>query len=237
MHGKLNCGSSENEEKFTKRVQNELKGLYEDVCLSINALMDVFKTICTEVRKIDQRIETITESDEDVQLLKTIPGVGAVTALTFKLEVDNPARFKKSRSVGAYVGMTPRQYSSGESQKQGGISKTGSKELRALLCQSAMCMMYNTKTWSRLKIFGLKIKKKNGHKKATAALGRKLAVVMHRMWVERKPFEFGRVDGKEIEKLQKMSKREAKEKKWLKSKFERENKNKDMPRQVVIKDI
>ncbi len=135
------------------------------------------------------------------------------TYLTFKLEIDDPSRFKKSRSVGAYAGMTPRQYSSGDSQKQGSISKAGSNELRALLCQSAMCMMYNTKTWSRPKLFGLKIKKKHGHKKAIVALGRKIAVIMHRMWVDRKPFEAGSVEQKEIEKLQKMSNRKLKKSK------------------------
>jgi transposase len=188
-----------------------LKGLNEDISLSISSLANVYQIICIEIEKIDQRIEVITQSDEDVQLFKTIPGVGTVTALTYKLEVDDPTRFKKSRSVGAYVGMTPSQYSSGESQKQGGISKTGSNELRALLCQSAMCMMYNTKTWNLLKIFGLKIKKKHGDRKAKVALGRKLAVVMHRMWIEKKPFEFGNVEQKEIDKLQKISKRKTKE--------------------------
>lgn len=211
MHGKLDCGSGNNSEKFINNVQNALRGLNEDIHLSINTLLAVYQKICLEVDKIDKRIEVITQSDEDVQLLKTIPGVGAVTALTFKLEIDDPKRFKKSRSVGAYAGMTPRQYSSGESQKQGGISKTGSNELRALLCQSAMCMMYNTRTWSQLKLFGLKIKKKHGHRKAIVALGRKLAVVMHRMWIERKPFEFGNVCQKEIDKLQKISKRKTKE--------------------------
>ena len=103
--------------------------------------------------------------------------------------------------------MTPKQYSSGECQKQGGISRSGSNELRALLCQSAMCMMCNTKTWSRPKLFGLKIRRKHGHKKAIVALGRKLAVIMHRMWVERKPFDAGNVEQKEIDKLQKISNR------------------------------
>lgn len=208
--GKLNCGSSQNEEKFINNVQELLANLNKDVHLSINALINTYKIICQEVSKIDDRIEKITETDEDVQLLKTIPGVGAVTALTFKLEVDDPKRFKKSRSVGAYAGMTPKQYSSGESQKQGGISKTGSGELRGLLSQSAMCMMYNTRTWSRPKLFGLKIKKKHGHKKAVVALGRKLAVIMHRMWLERKPFDPGNVEQKEIDKLQKISKRKIK---------------------------
>lgn len=208
--GKLDCGSSQNERKFVESVLHALKGLNEDIGLSINALLNTYKVVCEEVSKIDNRIEKITETDEDVQLFKTIPGVGAVTALTFKLEIDDPSRFKKSRSVGAYAGMTPKQYSSGESQKQGGISKTGSGELRALLCQSAMCMMYNTKTWSRPKLFGLKIKKKHGHKKAVVALGRKLAVIMHRMWIEKKPFEAGNVEQKEIDKLQKVAKRQIK---------------------------
>ncbi len=211
VYGRLKCGSSNNASKFITSVKDQLKGLCEDVCLSINSLLSVFITINNEIEKIDERVEKITETDEDIQLFKTIPGVGCVTALTFKLEIDNPERFKKSRSVGAYAGMTPKQYSSGESTRQSGISKTGSDELRALLCQAAMCMMYNTKTWNRLKLFGLKIKKKHGHKKAIVALGRKLAVVMHRMWVERKPFETGNVEKKEIEKLMKKSKRQVKE--------------------------
>jgi transposase len=208
--GKLHCGSSQNEEKFINNVQGLLGDMNEDVHLSICALINAYKTVCQEVSKIDIRIEKITEADEDVQLFKTIPGVGAVTALTFKLEVDDPTRFKKSRSVGAYAGMTPKQHSSGDSKRQGGISKTGSGELRALLSQSAMCMMYNTRTWSRPKLFGLKIKKKHGHKKAVVALGRKLAVIMHRMWIERKPFEPGNIEQKEIDKLQKVSKRKMK---------------------------
>src|SRR5262249_7429417 len=138
---------------------------------------------------------------EIIKLLKTIPGVGTVTALTYKLEIDDPTRFKKSRSVGAYAGMTPRQYSSGETKRRGGVSKTGSSELRHLLTEAAMCMMYRTKTWSRLKVFGMKIKKKHGHKKAVVALGRKLAVTMHRMWVDRKPYDPGHVEQKEINKL------------------------------------
>jgi len=70
--------------------------------------------------------------------------------------------------------------------------------------------MYNTKAWSRPKVFGLKIKKKHGHKKAIVALGRKLAVIMHRMLVDRTPFEYGNVEQKEIDKLQQISKRKAK---------------------------
>lgn len=208
--GKLDCGGSNNAEKFIANVGIQLKELCEDVCLSINALLNTFRVISNEVRRIDLKIEAIIESDEDIQLFKTIPGVGSVTALTFKLEIDTPSRFRKSKSVGAYAGMTPRQHSSGESQKQGGISKTGSSELRSLLSQSAMSMMYGTKTWSRPKLFGLQIRKRHGHRKAVVALGRKLAVIMHRMWVEQKPFDPGNVEQKEIDKLLKISNRKLK---------------------------
>ncbi len=208
--GKLNCGSSQNQRKFVEKVRDITQGLFEEVRMSINALLDVYQSICHEIEKIDLKIETITKDDADVQLFKTVPGVGAVTALTFKLTIDDPSRFKKSRSVGAYVGMTPRQYSSGETQKQGSISKTGSSELRMLLAESAMCMIYNTKSWSRPKLFGMKIKKKHGHKKAVVALGRKLAVIMHRMWMDHQPFEYGDIEQKEIEKVLKVTKREKK---------------------------
>lgn len=210
LNGKLNCGSSENKVRFKENVLREITDLCEDIKLAVNALLAPFDVICCEVEKIDDRVEEITKKDEDVQLLKTIPGVGAVTALTFKLEIDDPSRFKKSRSVGAYVGMTPTQDSSGEVVKQGRISKSGSNELRAMVCQSALCMMYRTKSWSRLKVFGLKIKKRLGHKKAIVALGRKLCVVMHRMLVDRKSFEPGNVELKEIDKLLKLSKKQSK---------------------------
>ena len=128
--GKTHCGSSQNQEKFVENIKQAMEDLSKDVCLSINALLKTYGAICKEIEKIDQKIEKITKNDEDVQLLKTIPGVGAITALTFKLEIDDPSRFKKSRQVGAYLGMAPRQYSSGETQRQGPISKTGSSELR-----------------------------------------------------------------------------------------------------------
>jgi transposase len=221
LYGKLHCGSSENKVRFKEKVLNEINSLGQDVQLGINALLAPFDVICREVEKIDNRVEELTKNDEDVQLLKTILGVGAITALTFKLEIDDPSRFKKSRSVGAYVGMTPTQYSSGETIKQGSISKAGSNELRAMVCQSAMSIMYRVKSWSRLKLFGLRIKKQHGHKKAVVALGRKLCVVMHRMLVTRQSFEPGNVEQREIDKLVKLSKRQAAKAEKVKEKPEK----------------
>lgn len=100
----------------------------------------------------------------------TIPGVGSITAMAYKIEIDDPKRFKKSRSVGAYLGMTPKQYSSGETHKQGQISKCGSIEVRTLLTEAATVMLTRSQKWSKLKAWGLKIQRKHGFKKATVAL-------------------------------------------------------------------
>jgi transposase len=208
--GKRYCGSSQNSFRFATNIRDSIKDLADEFKLAITSLLDVYLSLCKSINEIDMKVKNLTKDDEDIKLLITIPGVGPVTALTFKLEIDEPGRFKKSRSVGAFVGMTPKQYSSGETQILGRISKAGSSELRMLLAESAMCMMYTTKTWSRLKVFGLKIKRKKGHKKATVALGRKLAVVMHRMLVDRKPFVPGNVEQKEIDKILQLTKKEKK---------------------------
>jgi transposase len=214
LHGKLFVGSSTSSETFRMSVLEALESLGQDTQDSIKGLLETYKTIIEQIVSFEDKIEVISGNNPDVFLLKTIPGVGAMTAITFVLEIGDPKRFKKSRAVGAFFGMAPSQYSSGDTKKQGAISKTGSNEMRALLSAAAMCMMYNTKTWSLLKVFGLKILKKHGHKKAVVALGRKLAVVMHRMLIDKKPFEPGTVGQKEIEKLvaQRLQEKKAKKK-------------------------
>jgi len=210
--GKLQCGTSQNSAKFAEAVRELIKTVPNDVQLSIEALLTVFIAICKEVDTLEIHIEKIAYEDKDVQLLMTIPGVGVITALTYKLEIGDPKRFKRSKSVGAFVGLTPTQYSSGETERQGSISKSGSKELRSLLTEAAMSIMYCTKSWSKLKAFGWKIRKKHGHKKAKVAVGRKLAVIMHRMLIDNKRFEPGEVDQKAIEKMLKADNQEKKKK-------------------------
>ncbi len=103
--------------------------------------------------------------------------------------MDNPERFKNSKDAGAYVGLTPTQYSSGETQRQGGISKRGSKRTRCLLVESATSLLMRSKNWSKLKAWGMKLRKKKGNKKAIIAVARKLAVIMHRMLITKEAFK------------------------------------------------
>jgi len=123
--------------------------------------------------------------------LQTVPGIGPITAMCFKTEIDNPERFQRSRSVGAYLGMTPTQYSSGETQRQGRISKCGSRELRHLLMEAGFVVLTRSTRWSKLKAWGMKLMRKHGIKKAALAVGRKLAVIMHRMMITGEEFIYG----------------------------------------------
>lgn len=157
---------------------------------SIEQLLCVLKDLLEAIKNFDRQILKQTQKCSQAQLLMTIPGVGPITSLRYLAEIGDVVRFSRSKSVGAYVGMTPRQYSSGETQKQGRISKCGPKELRSLLMEVGIIILTRTKSWSKLKAWGLKLMKKHGIKKAATAVGRKLAVIMHRMLVTGETFRF-----------------------------------------------
>lgn len=142
-----------------------------------------------QLKILESKLAIVSKNDPVVQRFLTHPGVGIVTAVTFKAEIDDPKRFKKSRSVGAYFGMTPRQYSSGETIKQGRVSKQGSSEVRALLHEAGVVLLTRTKSQSKLKTWGLKKKRKLKTQKAAMAVGRKIAINLHRMWIEEKDFD------------------------------------------------
>ena len=155
----------------------------------IETLIICCEKVEEQLHVLELKLEFIAKSDKVVQRLITHPGVGPVTAVTYKAEIDDPKRFKKSRSIGAYFGMTPRQYSSGETIKQGRISKNGSSEARALLHEAGLALITRTKSKSKLKSWGLKKKKKLKTQKAAMAVGRKIAINLHRMWIEDRDFD------------------------------------------------
>lgn len=158
---------------------------------ALDVLLNQYEGLYENLKKLTTQAVELAKEDEDVKRLTTIPGVGIITAMTYRAEIDDPARFKNSRSVGAYLGMTPKQYSSGETKRQGRISKCGSNEVRSLLNESATVLLTRSKKWSKLRAWGLKIQRKHGFKKACMAVGRKLAVIMHRMWIDKRDFIYG----------------------------------------------
>ena len=120
----------------------------------------------------------------------TVPGVGPITALCFKATIDDPTRFKRSRSVGAYVGLTTRRHASGEVDWTGRISKCGDAMLRSYLFEAAGVLLTRVPKWSALKAWGMRLAKRNGLRKATVAVARKLAVILHRMWIDGTEFNW-----------------------------------------------
>jgi transposase len=179
------------QQKFADAVRNIIEHQDSGVRLAIEGLLKTYEEVCRNIEKSEEAIKLYCKKDPVIQLLESIPGVGTITALTYKAVIDNPHRFKNPRDVGAYIGATPNQYSSGETTKQGRISKCGSSELRSLLVECATVILTRTSSWSKLKAWGLKIMKRSGLKKAATAVARKLAIIMLRMWQDGKPFIFG----------------------------------------------
>lgn len=177
--------------RFSEAVKRRIQDLNSLVLQTLKELLELFDMLTQKISRMDQEVLKIAQQDKDTRLLMTAQGVGPITALTYKTEIFDPSRFPNSKTVGAYLGMTPTQYSSGETCKQGRISKCGSKELRFLLMEAGNAILTRSKKWSKLKAWGLKLMRKKGIKKASLAVGRKLAVIMHRMLLEQKEFVWG----------------------------------------------
>ena len=142
--------------------------------------------------ELDNRTRQRAQDDPVCQRLMTAPGVGFVTALTFKAGVDDPARFKRSRTVAAHFGLTPRRFQSGELDIEGHISRCGDRDVRCALYSAANVLLTRSAAWSPLKAWGMRLAKTRGHCRAVIAVARKLAVILHRMWVDETVFNCGR---------------------------------------------
>lgn len=142
-------------------------------------------------RELDNRTRKLALQDPVCQRLMTAPGVGYVTALTFQAAVDDPTRFKRSRTVAAHFGLTPRRFQSGEIDHCGHISRAGDPDVRRTLSNAANAMMTRSSRWSSLKAWGMQLAKSRGHRRAVVAVARKLAVILHRMWVDETQFHWG----------------------------------------------
>lgn len=129
-------------------------------------------------------------SDPACRLLMTMPGIGPASALTFRSTVDDPRRFLHSQSVGAYLGLTPRRYQSGEIDRVGRITKVGDGETRTALFEAANVVLRPSTRWSPMKAWAVRVAHRQGSKRAKVALARKIAVVPHRMWVDGTEFRW-----------------------------------------------
>jgi transposase len=161
-----------------------------------DALLLAWQAISTHINVLSRRLVAMARQNQTVRRLMTAPGVGALVALTFTCVIDTPERFAKSSSVGAYLGLTPRRYQSGEIDRSGHISKCGDALLRTYLFEAAGIILNRVARWSTLKTWGCRLAKKIGGKKATVAVARKLAVILHRMWRDDSEFRWSNKEGK-----------------------------------------
>lgn len=158
----------------------------------IEPLLQVRQALLSQRERLHRMVVTATRDDAVCRRLMTVPGVGPVTALTFCSAVDDPARFSRSRAVGAHFGLTPRRYQSGETDRVGQISKQGDGMARQALYEAANVLLTRTSRWSSLKAWGMAVAKRAGMRRAKVAVARKLAVVLHRMWCDGTEFRWGK---------------------------------------------
>jgi len=202
--------------KIKRDIENQIRGLLKNLGLVIGrAKMNVFllraaqltegrpelaaavgpllkarEAIEQQIEDLDRKVLRLARNNAQVRRFMTAPGVGPITALCYLATIDDPTRFKKSSSVGAYAGLTARRYASGEVDWTGRISKCGDKMLRSYLYEAANVLLTRVAKWSALKAWGIRLAKRSGLRKAKVAVARKLAVILHRMWIDGTEFRW-----------------------------------------------
>jgi transposase len=173
--------------------RERLEALPAEIQSALKPLLEEVESITEKIHACDEQIEQIAwQKYPETELLKQVSGVGTLIALTFVLTIEDPARFRKSREVGCYVGMRPKSRDSGENQPQLGISKEGDVYLRKLLVQGAHYILGRRGPDTDLKRWGLKLCErggKNAKKRALVAVARKLGILLHRLWVTGEVYE------------------------------------------------
>lgn len=137
---------------------------------------------------LDRRLVASVQRNASCRMLMSMPGIGPVTAVAYVAALERPDNFTRSRAVGAWLGLTPRRYQSGEIDYDGHISRRGDRQLRALLYEAASVLLTRVRADSALRRWGLRLRKRLGFKRAATALARKMAVILHAMWKSGTPF-------------------------------------------------
>ncbi|MFH1344008.1 MAG: IS110 family transposase [Pseudomonadota bacterium] len=177
--------------QFQRRI-TELSGEGHVLWPVLLPLHSVHGHVCRELDGVDCQVRQMARADETTQRLMKLRGVGVVTALTLRHTIDDPSRFRNAVSVGAYLGLTPRWKQSGGMDAIGHVSRWGDRLLRTYLFEAANVPLHRTRRWCALKAWGMRLAKRNSMKKAQVAVARKLAVILHCIWVDGTSFQWGK---------------------------------------------
>lgn len=167
----------------------EGNGVLEDI---VGSLLAVIAAMTRELERLTKTILAMARAEPVCRRMMTVPGVGALTAFAFRATVDRPERFRSSRDAGAHLGLTPRRYQSGETDIAGRISRCGDELTRTLLYEAAHTLLTRSRKWSSLRAWGMNVARRRGMAKARVAVARKLAVILHRMWIDGAEFRWGK---------------------------------------------
>ena len=173
---------------FAGRVR-EVCGDNPALCAMAEPMLTVWQSLREQILILDRQLLTRAKAEPAAQKLMSIPAVGVIVALAYVAVIDNPERFRRSSTVGAYLGLTPRRYQSGDVDCAGRISKCGDGLLRAYLFQAANAILTRKVTDSTLRRWGHSLVVRIGLRRATVAVARKLAVIMHALWKNDRDFD------------------------------------------------
>jgi transposase len=176
---------------FAARVR-ELAGDDPQVRPLVEPLLAILATMLDQLARLIKQVLDVVRAEPVCRRLLSVPGVGPITALTFRATIDRPDRFRRSRDVGAHLGLTPARYQSGETDIQGKISRCGDELARTALYEAAHTLLVRSRKWSSLRAWGMQIAKRRGLARARVAVARKLAIILHRMWSDATEFRFGK---------------------------------------------
>jgi transposase len=180
---------------FEARVRELVDG-HPTLLVVADAMLLARAVLVEQLGKLQKRLVSLARQDMRARLLMSTPGVGVLVALTYAAAIDDPARFRSSKAVGAHFGLTPKKYQSGETDVTGRISKIGDASVRTALYEAANVILTRPVRGSSLKSWAMRVAKRAGMRKAKVALARKLAVVLHRMLANRSVFVAGKAAAK-----------------------------------------
>ena len=176
--------------KFVAAVR-ERAGEDAGVMAMVAPLLKVLVVMLDQFNTLTKQVLDAAREDAVCRRLMTAPGVGPITALAFRATIDDPGRFRRSRQVGAHLGLTPSRYQSGDTDRQGRISRCGDELARTALYEAAHSLLTRSRKWSGLRAWGMQVARRRGMARARVAVARKLAVILHQMWRDGTSFRFG----------------------------------------------
>jgi transposase len=172
---------------FDRRIEAILQDRPELVPI-VAPMLEAWRQLRKQIADFDKAIRAIVRDSPTCRLLMSVPGIGVLSVLAYVSTVEDPKRFARARSVGAHLGLTPRQYQSGEIDRSGRVSRCGDTLARTLMYEAAVVILTRVKGSLPLKEWALAIARRSGPGKARTALARKLAVILHSIWRSGKPF-------------------------------------------------